>query len=164
MATEYQVTFEDEGCRVAVFRGLVVSAWCSTPTVPRLAAVLRAADKLGGLPPPGGAFSVVAARPSLKLDFTDLVRRSAVGNFQRYKGGGLFSAFAIEGDGFAAAAARSLVTGIVFAARPTYPVHVFPSRAEAAEWIVPRTQNKSLPPFDAAALLGVVEALFVGLG
>jgi hypothetical protein len=26
MATEYEVRFEDEGCRVAVFRSLVVSA------------------------------------------------------------------------------------------------------------------------------------------
>ncbi len=32
MATEHEVTFEDEGCRVAVFRSLVVSAWRSTPT------------------------------------------------------------------------------------------------------------------------------------
>lgn len=164
MSKEHEVTFEDEGCRVATFRSLVVSVWRSTPTVARLGAVLRAADKLRGLPPPAGAFSVVAARPNIDLGgLSGVIRRSAVGNFQRYKGDDLSSAFAIEGDGFMSAAMRSLLTGILIAARPTYPIHVFSTRADAAKWIVPRTQNATVPSFDAPALLRVVDALFVGL-
>jgi hypothetical protein len=163
MATDYEITFEDEGCRVATYRSLVVSAWRSTPTVPRLAAVVRAAEKLRWMPPPAGAFSVVAAHPRLKLEVSDVVRRGAIGNLQYYKGADISSAFTIEGDGFAAAAMRSIVTGIFLAARPTYPIQVFPTRAQAAAWLVPRTQNPRVPGFDAAALLDVVEALFVGL-
>jgi hypothetical protein len=75
----------------------------------------------------------------------------------------LFSAFAIEGTGFIPAATRSLVSGVLLMARPTYPVRVFSARSEAASWIVPRTQNAALPGFDDRALLGVVDALFAGL-
>jgi hypothetical protein len=163
METEYEVTFEDEGCRVAVFRSLVVSAWRSTLTVARLDALLRAGDTLRALPAPAGAFSVFVLRPRLELDLTDLVRHSAVGNFRRYKGTDLSSAIAIEGDGLVPMAARSILKGILLAARPTYPIQVFRKRIEAAAWIVPRTQNTAVPGFDAAALLHVVESLFVGL-
>ena len=164
MPAEHTLTYEDDGCRIATFRSILVSVWRSTPTIARLGAMARASDTLKWLSPPAGAFTVLAPNPSIKFDVADVVRARAVGNFQRYKGTELFSAFAIEGTGFMPAATRSLVAGVLLVARPTYPIRVFDARAEAASWIVPRTQNAALPNFDARALLGVVDALFAGLG
>jgi hypothetical protein len=45
------------------------------------------------------------------------------------------SAVVYPGEGFLMAAARAFVSGVAMLARPGFPHMVFPTRAEAAEWI-----------------------------
>ena len=51
------------------------------------------------------------------------------------------SALAFEGDGFRAAAIRSVVTGLALVARPSYPHKVFDSVRSAVEWLAPKAPS-----------------------
>ena len=65
------------------------------------------------------------------------------------------SAVIFEGQGFSAAAVRSVVTGLTLIARQSYPHKVFGSLAEASAWMLPQLPR----PVTAGELATAVASL-----
>lgn len=65
------------------------------------------------------------------------------------------SAVVFEGQGFSAAAVRSVVTGLTLIARQAYPHKVFASLAEAGAWMIPQLPRPVTQNELAAALTSI---------
>jgi hypothetical protein len=65
------------------------------------------------------------------------------------------SAVVFEGQGFSAAAVRSVVTGLTLIARQAYPHKVFGSLGEAGAWMLPQLPRQATQADLAAAVAGL---------
>jgi hypothetical protein len=139
---------------VATWQGFVIQIWRHGTSVEQARAVRAAARKLAQtregalatiiLIESGAAMPEAAARAELAGMAKDQATRM------------LRAAVAQEGRGFAAAAIRSIMIGMMLVAQNPFPHKVVASVGEACAWLA---TDPRLPREDVAALAAVVEGL-----
>lgn len=73
------------------------------------------------------------------------------------------AAIVVAREGFAGAAMRSIVSGVILATRPSFPARVFAKTPEAARWLASALAQRG-SVVDPAALVAAAEALEAELG
>ncbi len=134
MGLPFQALYSDPTVDVVYGRDLVIVAWRLGPNAaaveafgPRVEALVTAT--------PGMCLLGVARRLTGVPD--DATRGLIATYIRRVFGRVRAGAFAIEGEGFRAAATRAVVTGLLALVRPDVPVRVFGSIEEAVSWLAP---------------------------
>jgi hypothetical protein len=128
----FEIYSTDRGHCIGRYEGVLICVWRDAPTLAALETARRAfaamieerpagAGVLGvaeeGMPPLGSV-----ERQQASAIFSDLGRRA------------YYLATVIEGDGFWASAARSVMTAISIVAHRPCPLRIFRHVADAAEW------------------------------
>lgn len=90
---------------------------------------------------PEGIVILGVSRPGVALVPKPEVRERLAGLFKDHRGGLRGIASAILGDGFAAAAKRSVMTTIALMARQPAPLKIFEDRHAAATWSAQRLEH-----------------------
>ncbi|MBK8235756.1 MAG: hypothetical protein IPK74_09390 [Deltaproteobacteria bacterium] len=121
----------------ASWRGVFFNVWdgdCSAVAADGIARTFH--EMLSEFP--DGVVILGVSRPGVALVPKPEVRERLAGMFKDHRGGLRGVASAILGDGFAAAAKRSVMTTIALMARQPAPLKIFEARRPAAAWVAER--------------------------
>jgi hypothetical protein len=135
VVSQLRITHADADHCMAVSGPIVVSIENSEPTVAHLERVFAAVSLAG---PKGTSHKVgvlVIIRDNARPP-SDAARARIVRLFGEIEGRVGAFAYAMEGEGFAAAAKRSALALILAAKRLAFPMKVFRSAAEALPWMI----------------------------
>ena len=137
--------FEAEGRDlVGIWRNVLVVAFRTLPSAERLRSLVAIQRDVAARFPEGyvalAILPLVAPRPLPKdmLEAAQLVTSAAPPELMAV-------AEVIEGNGFLAATARSVATGMTLVARPRWPMRIFPGVEPAAAWLATWVDRPSRP-------------------
>jgi hypothetical protein len=131
-ATGDLVVQDTGGVRITTLRNVCIAYYCAELRAADIVAVTNAGVALGRKHP-GGIVAFSIANGGVKLPDED-VRVAAAREMDRVRRLNRCAATVIEGTGFWAGAARSVVTAINLLGRPGFPTRVFGDVRTAAEW------------------------------
>ena len=131
----HDVVHDDDDLRIVSWAGVLAARWRATPTKPKLELLGRHQRMLAESIVDRRIVAVTVYSPGASLILTGDARKEAetVGKAGREFLLGL--AQVVEGEGFGAAAARAVITGIQLAVRAGYPQKVFGKIDEATPWV-----------------------------
>jgi hypothetical protein len=131
---------------------LFVVVWKVNTTMEGVTALRQGVTQLGKKNPQGiGLLTVVEANAPMPSSEA----RDAIATFLREAGSFInASAVIFEGEGFRAAAVRSVVTGLTMLAKQPYPHKVFAGITEAAAWLAPKVAGGTIEPASMIQAVG----------
>jgi len=141
---------------VATWRDVVLVNWriATAPAAPR--ELRDITERFIDARPSGIAWFVIieAAAPLPSAE----ARESLAGTLRDFGGRMHASAVVMEGQGFRAAAVRSVVTGVVLVSRLPHPHRVFHAAPEGCAWLEKQCGDAVARKFVAADLLRAIES------
>ena len=139
-----RIFVSDEAHLAAIYRNVYLTAWWGDTTVARLRRVGEIQTELARKWPKG--FVALALIRSANANMPADVRAEAEKLSKEPATNLRAIAQVIYGAGFAAAAIRSVATGMVLVARSPRPTKIFSTLEDAATWLVPRMNELPEPP------------------
>lgn len=136
---EPAITAMDHEHCTASWRGVFFNVWDGDCTATAADGIARTFHEMLA-EFPSGVVILGVSRPGVALVPKPEVRERLAGMFKDHRGGLRGVASAILGDGFAAAAKRSVMTTIALMARQPAPLKIFDARNTAASWIADRLE------------------------
>lgn len=132
---DHDVVFEDEALRVITWSGVLGARWFATPTQAKLAQLGRLQRQLADSTFEGRIVVVMVLSPEASLALGGDARAEAEALVRSGRDHLLGLAHVVEGEGFAAAAARAVLSSIQLAVHAGYPIRVFGSLEHAMPWV-----------------------------
>jgi hypothetical protein len=133
------IDFADAGLAVTFEGPLLANVLRQPLTLERARVLYKAAQKAYDLYK-GKACSLSIIEPTAASTQTPEVRRLTTALSKEFIL--LGSAIVIEGSGFAAATARTMIAGVYLLSKRPYPAKIFPSVPEGAAWLSPLLSHK----------------------
>ena len=153
LPADTRIFVSDEAHLAAIHRNVYITAWWGETTVPRLRRVGEIQNELARKWPKG--FVALALIRSANANLPADVRAEAEKLSKEPAANLKAIAQIIYGTGFAAAAIRSVATGMVLIARHPRPTKIFGTLEAAATWLVPH-MNALPEPADKIAETALV--------
>jgi serine/threonine protein kinase len=141
----------DEAVVLAGWRNVVVSIWRASPSAATIARVAQALDAFAAKQPAG--IVMIAVLEGERAIPTEETRKLLAHDMKMRERYTRAIAFVYEGEGFVAASARSVASGIVLASGRK-GARTFASTTEAVAWLSQMRMLKGTPPQE---LLDVIE-------
>jgi hypothetical protein len=131
----HDVVHDDEEVRIATWAGVVTTRWRRTPTREKLELLGQHQQRLADATMNHQIVAVTVLSPKAGLMLTGEARKEAENLARAGREYLLGQAQVVEGEGFMAAAARAVMSGIQLAVRAGYPVKIFGKLDDALPWI-----------------------------
>lgn len=131
----HDVVHDDEELRIVTWAGVLANRWRATPTKAKLEILGRHQRQLAKASVGGRIVVVTVLSPDAGLLLTSEARKEAEALAKAGRELLLGLAQVVEGEGFLAAAARAVMSGIQLAVRAGHPVKVFGTLDEALPWV-----------------------------
>ncbi|MFO0635052.1 MAG: hypothetical protein U0168_19585 [Nannocystaceae bacterium] len=147
---------DPEHC-TASWRGVFFNVWngdCTESAADGIAQTFQALVEQH----PGGIVILGVSRPGVAMVPRPEVREKLSAMLRGHNGGLRGVASAILGDGFGAAAKRTVMASIAMMARQPAPLRIFDARPPAAQWAASRLADGNGGP-SAEEILGVLAGL-----
>lgn len=135
---ELEISVADESYCIALWRNLVASAWSGTPTPTRVLR-LREAIQTAVQRSPDGVFVVLRLGALLPIPEGE-ARSIVVETMRRFDKDLLGWIIVMEGEGFRAAAARTVASTVRLLARASFPMTITADVSEGASLIAARIE------------------------
>ena len=129
------VDYRDPALTIGGSGPLVAVVWKGEPTAERVRAICTVSRRAFPKLAKGFAFVVFLEDTTSTPDAES--RRTLADLMIELAAGLRAVAYIVPGAGFAAAAKRAVITGLSLAARPPYPIKVFPTVEQAERYLVP---------------------------
>lgn len=131
----HDVVHDDDELRIVTWAGVVGARWRATPTKRTLELLGRHQRMLAESTFEGRVVAVTVVSPGATLILGGDARTEAEAMAHAGRGFLLGLAQVVEGQGFAAATARAVLSGIQLATRAGYPTKVFGALDDATQWV-----------------------------
>ena len=131
----HDVVHDDDELRIVTWAGVLGARWRATPTKRKLELLGRHQRMLAEATFDRRIVAVTIVSPGATLILGGDARTEAEAMVHAGSTFTLGLAQVVEGQGFAAATARAVLTGIQLATRAGYPMKVFGSLGDATEWV-----------------------------
>jgi len=143
MMNKPTILHSDPDLSVATLEHSLVCVWHGDTTTSGVSRITRELNMFSASHPRGfGLITLVEAKASMP----ETAERNAIAELLRSFGEKIAaSALIFEGEGFRAAAVRSVVAGLNLLARQPYPHKVFGTSEEASNWLAPTLAKAEIP-------------------
>jgi hypothetical protein len=131
----HDVLHDDQEIRIVSWSCVLAVRWRATPTKAKLEMVGRHQRLLAGSTVDGRIVAITVVSPGASLILSGEARKESEVVAKAGRDYLLGLAQVVEGEGFAAAAARAVLTGIQLAVRAGYPQKVFGKVDDAMPWV-----------------------------
>lgn len=152
----HDVVHEDDEIRIVTWSGVVACRWETTPTKAKLELVGRHQRALAESTVDRRIVAMTVLAPEAGVLLSSDARKEAEAVAKAGREYLLGLAQVVEGEGFAAAAARAMMSGVQLAVRAGYPTKVFGTIADALPW-VSELLRKNGHERDADDVVGALE-------
>lgn len=129
------ILHEDEDVRIVTWSGVLASRWRATPTKEKLELLGRHQRQLAEATVDRKIVVLTVLASDTGFMLTNEARKAAETVAKAGSNYLLGLAQVVEGEGFGAAAARAVMSGIQLAVRAGHPTKVFGSVADALPWV-----------------------------
>lgn len=131
----HDVVHDDEELRIVTWANVLAARWRATPTKAKLALLGRHQRMLAESTFDGRIVALTVLSPEASLKLAGDVREQAEAVVKAGRAYLWGTAHVVEGEGFAAAAARAVLSSIQLAVHAGYPMRVFGTVEAAMPWI-----------------------------
>lgn len=131
----HDVVHDDDELRIVTWSSVLAARWRATPTKTKLALLGRHQRMLADSTFDRRIVALTVLSPAASLALAGDARSEAEAMLKRGSGFTLGLAQVVEGEGFAAAAARAVLSGIQLAVHAGYPIRVFGTLDDALPWV-----------------------------
>jgi hypothetical protein len=131
----HDVLHDDEELRIVSWSCVLAARWRATPSKPKLELLGRHQRMLADATVDRRIVAITIVSPSASLILTGEARKESETLAKAGREYVLGLAQVVEGEGFGAAAARAVLTGIQLAVRAGYPQKVFGTLGDAMPWV-----------------------------
>ena len=129
------VIHDDDELRIVTWSVVIASRWKATPTKEKIELVGRHQRALAQATVGNRIVMLNVLAPDTGALLSTAAREAAAGLAKDGREHLMGAAHVVEGQGFGAAAARAVMSGIQLAVRARYPTKVFGSTSEALPWV-----------------------------
>lgn len=150
---DVRVVYSDEGAAFVVGRQVMVGYFRREATLLRMRGFRATQRELARQPDPVACLLVSEVHPDLELALPEPVREEIREALTAYNHRDLAVAASVEGGGLLAAAARTMISGLMLVAGPRYPMKLFGAREPAATWLAQRIGPRCAPVVTADDVL-----------
>lgn len=154
------VVHDDENLQIVVWERVITSRWRSAPTKDGLVLLGRQQRALSDAFDDRRIFALTVVGPRAAMLISGEARREAEKLALAGRETLIGLAQVVEGEGFIAATARAVISGVQLAVRSPYPTKVFGSVEEARPWMEERLRAAG----QAVVADGLQAAILAGLG
>lgn len=132
-----RIAFADSACVFATWRNVMIAYFVAPANALRMRAFRSTQRELSKQTDPVGCMVIQDLnRGSNGVDISEELRAEVSAAISAYNDRDLSVAVSIEGAGLLAAASRSLVSGLMLIARPSYPMKIFGTRQDSSAWLL----------------------------
>lgn len=131
----HDVVHDDEDLRIVAWANVLAARWRATPTKAKLALLARCQRMHAESTFDGRIVALTVLSPEASLKLAGDVREQAEALVKAGRAYLWGMAQVVEGEGFAAAAARAVLSSIQLAVHAGYPMKVFGSIDDAMPWV-----------------------------
>lgn len=135
MTLAHDVVHDDEELRIVTWAGVLGARWRATPTKRKLELLGRQQRMLADATFERRIVAITVVSPGATLILGGDARTEAEAIAHAGSDFLMGLAQVVEGEGFAAATARAVLSGIQLATRAGYPMKVFGTLDDATEWV-----------------------------
>jgi hypothetical protein len=131
----HDVVHDDEELRIVTWGNVLAARWRATPTKAKLALLGHHQRMFASSTFEGRIVTLTVLSPAASLRLAGDVREQAEAVVKAGRAYLWGSAQVVEGEGFAAAAARAVLSSIQLAVHAGYPIRVFGTIDDAMPWV-----------------------------
>lgn len=135
MTLDHDVIHDDEELRIVTWSGVLGARWRATPTKRKLELLGRHQQMLASATFDRRIVAVTVVSPGATLILGGDARTEAEAIAHAGRNFLMGLAQVVEGEGFAAATARAVLSGIQLATGAGYPMKVFGTLDDATKWV-----------------------------
>lgn len=135
MTLGHDIIHDDDDLRIVTWSAVVACRWKTTPTKDKIELIGRHQRELAQAVADHRIVMLNVLAPNTGALLSTAAREAAAGIAKDGSDFLLGSAQVVEGEGFGAAAARAVMSGIQLAVRAGYPTKVFGTVDEALTWV-----------------------------